>query len=258
MDITNVAPRDIEYSTPKPTEQPTPGTSSHDAAEGAKKPPRFSVRNNLFMWALTAAEIVASILVVQWVTSHGGTEFAAYLWSMLPPLVGGVIYWAKTRVLGGASLAILVFNLLSAGVALLGSHDAKVLLYKDCFVTGIIAVIFAASTVVGKPVTYWYGQRFATGGTPEGLAWWRDLWANVPGFRKLQRQVCLVWAAILMIEAGSKAFAISQNSFDNAYVWTQVLPIAAIVLGMVMTMRMVRRTLARVRSTPASSDRSYR
>lgn len=241
-----------DHTGPEPTE-------THDAARpNVADRPHTSAQGNLFMWILSAAEIIASILVVHGVTSHGGSEFAAYLWSLIPPVVGGLIYWAKTRVFGGASVAILAFNLLSAAVTLLGSHDPKVLLYKDCYVTAIIGLIFAASTVVGKPVTYWYGQRFATGGTPEGIAWWRNLWANTPGFRALQRRICLVWAAIMLVEAGSKAFAISRNSFEGAYIWTQVLPIAAIVIGVLVTVKMVRRTVGRARraasSTPAASS----
>lgn len=76
------------------------------------------------------------------------------MWSLLPPAIGGIIYWLRTRHASGASLVILAFNVLSALVAALGSHDSKVLLYKDCFVTGIIGVLFAASLLMSRPLTH--------------------------------------------------------------------------------------------------------
>jgi len=48
------------------------------------------------------------------------------------------------------------------------------LLYKDSFATGLIGLIFLATLFGGRPLAYWFGQRFAGGGTHEGDAWWED------------------------------------------------------------------------------------
>lgn len=101
--------------------------------------------------------------------------------------------FVRTKALNGASIAILLFALLSAAVALFGSHDAKILLYKDSFVTGIIGLIFLSSLLFPKPLCYWFGQRFATGGTPEGIAWWSELWDKYSAFRRTQRVITVVW-----------------------------------------------------------------
>lgn len=213
---------------------------STDAPAAPADQPKMNPRDRWFMILLTVFEIGASILIVQYVKDHGGSDFAAYMWSLLPPVIGGLIYWARTRHASGASAAILAFNLLSAAVAFFGSHDSKVLLYKDCAVTGIIGVLFAASLLMPRPLTFWFGQRFATDGTPASLAWWDGLW-QYPQFRHLQRLINVIWAVIMIFEAGLKAFTIAHTSFKNGYMATQVIPIAATVIGVTLTMMLAKR-----------------
>ena len=213
----------------------TGGTQNIRAVRGAP----VGRGDRIFMIVLTLFEIGASIFVVSYVKNHGGSDFSAYLWSLLPPVVGAAVYWAKTRDVSGASMAILAFNLLSAAVAFVGSHDSHVLLYKDCFVTGIIGLIFAVSLLMSRPLTFWFGQRLASGGTPEGLAWWDGLWAN-PRFQSLQRRISVLWAVIMLAEALAKAVAISRNSFETAYAYTQILPLVATAVGVVLTFAMAR------------------
>lgn len=212
--------------------------------------PSMDPSNRRFMIVLTAFEIGASILIVQLVKNHGGTDFAAYMWSLLPPLIGGIAYWVRTRHASGASAAILAFNLLSAAVAYFGSHDSKVLLYKDCAATGIIGVLFAASLLMPRPLTFWFGQRFATDGTPASLAWWDGLW-RAPAFRRVHRQITMIWAVVMLAEAGLKALTIAHTSFQNGYMATQVIPVAATVIGIVATMKLVKNS--EQRSHPATS-----
>lgn len=82
-------------------------------------------------------------------------------------MIGAVVYLLPTRDLSGASIAILAFNALSALVAFIGRTDAKMLLYKDSFATGLIGLIFLATLFGGRPLAYWFVQRFAGGGTRE-------------------------------------------------------------------------------------------
>ena len=92
-----------------------------------------------FAMALTAFEIGASIAVFQYAISHGASDVGAYLWACLAPLIGAAAYFLRTRDISGASIAILAFNALSALIAVIGRTDAKMLLYKDSFATGIVA-----------------------------------------------------------------------------------------------------------------------
>ncbi len=197
-----------------------------------------------FVMLLTAFEIGASIAVFQYAESHGASDVGAYLWSCAPPLVGAVVYYLRTRDLSGASIAILAFNALSAVVAVVGRTDAKMLLYKDSFATGLIGLIFLATLFFGKPLAYWFGQRFAGGGTREGDAWWESLWDAYPGFRRSQRLITAVWAVVLLLESGVKAIAIRVSDYRTGFVWDQVLPIVAFAVALALTLVIGRRSQA--------------
>lgn len=184
----------------------------------------------LAMVGLTVVEVVASIAVVHAVRGAGGSELAAYLCSLVPPLLGAVVYWAWTRDLSRMSLVVASFNLLSAVVAAAGSHDPKVLLYKDCVVTAVIGLAFLASLAARRPLSFWFAERFATDGTPAGRARWDGLW-QYPAFRTSQRGTTVLWAVVMLVEAAAKAYAVAHTGFEAGYVWTQVLPMVATAVG---------------------------
>lgn len=202
--------------------------------EQLKRPP-IPRGDILFSILLTVFEIGASIAIFQIARSHGATEFSAYLWSGIAPVIGAVVMFFRSKSINGASIAILLFALLSAAVALFGSHDAKILLYKDSFVTGIIGLIFLGSLLFSKPLCYFFGQRFATGGTPEGIAWWSELWDKYPAFRRTQRVLTVLWGLIFVIEATIRIVVVNVASFDTAYTIGQILPLAATALAMFLT-----------------------
>lgn len=199
-----------------------------------KRPP-IPKGDILFSILLTVFEIGASIAIFKIARSQGATDFSAYLWSCAAPVIGAIVMFLRTKVINGASVAILLFALLSAAVALFGSHDAKILLYKDSFVTGIIGLIFLGSLLFPRPLCYWFGQRFATGGTPEGIAWWSELWDKYPAFRRTQRVITVLWGVIFVIEATIRVIVVNVASFDTAYTVGQILPLAATALAMFLT-----------------------
>ncbi|MHB1595178.1 MAG: DUF3159 domain-containing protein [Streptosporangiaceae bacterium] len=89
----------------------------------------------------------------------------------IAPVAGGVVVWVKARKFSGASAAIFGFTALSALVALIGSATSKVLLYKDCAITGLIGLLFLASCFVARrPVVFYFAQRYGTDGSHEGMA----------------------------------------------------------------------------------------
>lgn len=175
---------------------------------------------------LTAFEVGGSILVFQVSRSYGASEVAAYLWTSIVPLIGIGIYALKTRAFSGASAAILAFTLLSFVVALVGGTNAKALLYKDSALTGVVGLVFLGSLALPRPLAFYFGQRFATNSTREGLAWWDSLWQYAP-FRLAQRLITVIWGVTYLAEAVLKALIVHALRYDAAYVWTQVLPFVA-------------------------------
>lgn len=185
---------------------------------------------------------------------HGASDVDAYLCACLAPLIGAVAYFVRTQHRSGASIAIVAFNALSALIAVIGRTDAKMLLYKDSLATGIIGFIFAMSLLFGKPLAYWFGQRFAGGGTVEGDVWWEQMWNSHPLFRRAQQVISLVWAVTLLVEAIFKAIIIKLNNYQTAFVWDQILPVVAFVIAMALTLWIARRSRAEGVRRRAAAD----
>ena len=107
-------------------------------AHPAKKGMRFNI-------LVTAVEIGGSIGLFHLAQRMGASDVASYLIGSIAPVVGGSMVWAKARKFSGASAAIFAFTALSAVIALIGSTAPKVLLYKDCAVTALIALGYGQS-----------------------------------------------------------------------------------------------------------------
>ncbi len=209
--------------------------------------PAGARRGIWFAVLLTVFEIGASIWIFGFALNHGASNVGAYLWACLAPLIGAAVYFLRTRDVSGASIAILAFNALSAVVATIGNTSPKVLLYKDSFATGLIGLIFLVSLLARKPLVYYFGQRFAGGGTREGDRWWAALWDASPGFRRSQRLITVIWAVALLAEAAVKTIAIRVNNYSTGYIWDQILPIVAFAVAFLLTMVVSRRGQAKGR-----------
>ncbi|TWP37120.1 hypothetical protein [Leekyejoonella antrihumi] len=103
------------------------------------------------------------------------------------------------------AVTIFAFAALSAGVAVVGSTDPKVLLYKDCAGTALIGVVFGLSGVLmPRPV------------------------------------VSGIWAVVYLLQPGGTAVIIASTTFSTAYNWDRILPILAFAAAMVWTVLIIR------------------
>jgi uncharacterized membrane protein (DUF485 family) len=226
-----------------------------------------------FNIAVTVLEIGGAIGLFHLAQSLGGSDVAAYLTGSIAPLLGAVAVWIRSRTFSGASAAIFAFTALSAVVAVVGSTDSKVLLYKDCATTALIGLIFGFSCVLmRRPVIFYFAQRYGTDGTNEGMAAFDKMWVAYPGFRRTMYQISIVWAVVFLLQAGVTALIIASDTFSAAYDWDQILPIVAIAVAMVLTTMISRRaqragqarraaaesTFAAGSGTPASGDGPHR
>ena len=139
-------------------EQIAQGLREHSAKKGM----RFNI-------LVTAVEIGGSIGLFHLARRLGASDVVSYLVGSIAPVVGGSMVWAKARKFSGASAAIFAFTALSAVIALIGSTEPKVLLYKDCAVTALIGLIFLGSCALGrKPLVFYMAQRYGDGWHPRG------------------------------------------------------------------------------------------
>lgn len=196
----------------------------------------------VFNVVVTLVEIGGAILLFNLATNMGASDVVAYLIGSIAPVLGAVAVWVRSRKFSGASAAIFAFTALSAVVALVGSTDSKVLLYKDCATTALIGLIFGLSCLVmRRPVIFYFAQRYGTDGTHEGMAAFDKMWVAYPGFRRSMYQISILWAVVFLVQAGVTALIISATSFNTGYTWDQILPIVALVVAMALTMVISRR-----------------
>ncbi|MFJ2581289.1 VC0807 family protein [Kitasatospora aureofaciens] len=163
--------------------------------------PARNGRTAALSWALTITfNIIAPLVTLNQLTHHGVSEFNALLISGLWSVVDMAIYIAWHRRVDEFAVMTLVFLAISAVVALVGPHSARLLLVKDSGVTGLIGLFFLATLAAPRPLMFYTGRKFATDGTREAIERWNALW-ELPGFRRVQRMLTLGWGLGFIVEA---------------------------------------------------------
>jgi hypothetical protein len=205
----------------------------HDQiAQGLKDHP--AKKGMSFNLLVTAMEIGGGIGLFHLARASGASDVVAYLAGSIGPVAGGVTIWIRARKFSGASASIFAFTAVSAVIALIGSTNPKVLLYKDCGATALIGLIFLGSCVVApRPVVFFMAQRYGTDGTHEGMAVFDTMWKAYQDFRRGMYVTSYLWAALFLIQAAVTALIIRQTQFSTAYNYDQILPLVAIALGIV-------------------------
>jgi hypothetical protein len=79
------------------------------------------------------------------------------------PLLDAMVSIARARQANFLSVISLTFITVGAVSSLL-SGDARFALAKNSFFTGVFGLVFLATLVIDKPVTFRTGRQFATGG----------------------------------------------------------------------------------------------
>jgi hypothetical protein len=230
VDSSDDARRTAETAGPHAPPPPA-GPAVHDEiAQGLKDhPARKGMSFNILV---TLVEIGGSIGLFHLARSLGASDVVSYLVGSIGPVVGGLAIWIRARKFSGASAAIFSFTIISAIIALVGSTNPKVLLYKDCATTALVGLIFLGSCVVArKPVVFYMAQRYGTDGSHEGMAIFDQMWNTYRDFRVTMYVISSWWAALFLIQAAVTALIVRQASFSTAYNYDQILPLVATGLG---------------------------
>lgn len=186
----------------------------------------------LFNIVVTAIEVGGSIGLFQIAQLWGANAVTSYLAGSIAPVVGGLMVWARARKFSGASAAIFAFTAISAGIAFIGSTDPKMLLYKDCAATAVIGLVFLISCILArKPLAFYMAQRYGTNGTREAMAVFDTLWERSRDFRTCLYRISYLWAAVFVVQAAGTALIIYETRYSDGYNYDQILPWAAIGLG---------------------------
>lgn len=102
------------------------------------------------------------------------------LWSLL-----------KSRTLDIIGIVILV-GIVVGAASVLVTGDPKLLLIRESFVTGALAIVCLSSLAWPRPLLFFIGRDFSTGHDPAKIAEFNALWER-PGAPRVFRVMTLVW-----------------------------------------------------------------
>lgn len=132
-------------------------------------------------------------------TDRGWSPTSALLASSVFPIAATVFSLARSRALDGLGLVSLALIVVGVAGSLL-SGNPRFLLIKELALNGIFGLIFAGSLFFPRPLAFFFGRQFATGGDPERVVAWNAYWVY-PQFRRVQYTITIVWAVVLVTEA---------------------------------------------------------
>lgn len=115
------------------------------------------------------------------------------------PVIGMIMSWVRTRHLDGIGIVSLILILLGVLTSLL-SDNVRFYLIKESFLTGLWGLACLASLLFPRPLMFYFGRQFATGGDPAKIAYYDSLW-QYPSFRHSTILTTVVWGIAYLAEA---------------------------------------------------------
>ncbi len=180
----------------------------------------------------------ATYLVLQ---SQGVGPVAALAAGAVFPAAFVLFHFVRSRQVDGFGLVVLAVIAVSVALALT-SGDARFVLVKESIFTGAIGLAMLGSLAARRPAMYYCGRKFATDGTPEGLARWESYWAKSAMFRHSNRTMTVVWGTAFMAEAAVRIVAAYTLSTSTVVGLSAIVPLVVIGLLMAWTVAYGKRT----------------
>ncbi|MER5730013.1 VC0807 family protein [Streptomyces sp. NPDC002138] len=200
-----------------------------------------------------AFNVVAPIVTYNILTGRGWTEFAALLLSSAWPVVDTLVSLAWRRHIDEFAIVTLVFLVITALVTLVGTHSARALLIKDSAVTGLFGTLCLATLLAPRPLMFFFGRKFGTDGTPEGVGHFNSLW-QYPDFRKAMKTMTSVWGVAYLIEAALRVVLAYALSTDTMVILSPFLIYGFLVSLIFWTIRYSKRMQAEGEARAAARE----
>jgi len=193
--------------------------------------------------------VVAPIVIYSMLTDRGFSEVAALIISGIGPVIDLAITMLVSRRVDEFSLIVLVFLVIGVVTSLL-FDDPRLLLLKESAVSGLFGLVLLGSLLAPRPLMFYFGRRFATGGSAEKIEWWNGLW-QYAGFRRTQQVLTLVWGVVLLGEAVLRGVLAFVLPVGTMVVVNSVLPPVVFALLIVFTITYAKRSQARAAAAAA-------
>jgi TctA family transporter len=197
------------------------------------KTPGFVAILRSLLWDVGLS--LAAYFVAHWL---GASDYVALL-------AGSVVALARVLYVAARNRTFDVFAAVMLGVFLVGlgmsflTGDAKFLLIKESFATGIAGLAFVVSCFVGRPLIYHAALRLHEG-DPASAAEFARKWDDLPQFRRNLRIMSAVWGAGLLFDAVARIPLVLALPTSSAVTASTALFIATMVLLSLWNVRFVK------------------
>ncbi|MFE2410355.1 VC0807 family protein [Kitasatospora sp. NPDC059408] len=224
---------------------------SQPASSPAPRPGR--ALRVLLDWGPTLLfNILAPVLTFNALSGHGTSDANALLISSAWPVADLGVYFLLHRRLdefGIFTLVTLVLGALSA----LAYNTTELIFIKDSALTGLIGLGFLATLFAPRPAMFYFGRKFAAGGTAEGVERWNGLWVH-EGFRRGQRLLTVIWGVAFVVESALRIALTYVLSTKAMVTVSSVMPWVFLGGLIFFTITWGRRRQARMQETLGLSD----
>lgn len=142
---------------------------------------------------------VFPLLLYQYLTAQQVTTINALSATAIFPVADIAFGWILTRrldMIGMISLFFIILGLASSFI----SGSPQFFLMKASFFTGLFGLVYLGSLLLPRPLAFYFGRQFVSGGDPSRAARFEGLW-QYPSFRSIQRLITVVWGVGLIGEA---------------------------------------------------------
>ena len=192
-----------------------------------------------------ALNVLGPIVAYQVLSRLGVGPVPALAAAAVLPLAGTVRGWLRSGRLdavGGLSLLFIALGIVVA----VATDNALVLLLKGSVANAAYAALCLASLLWRRPLLFYVGRQFATGGDRAAMERYDGLW-EAPAFRASQRRATVVWALWGLTQAGLRtALALQLPIGTFLLVWRP--------LDVVVTVGLVAWTVSLTRQAAASAS----
>ncbi len=179
----------------------------------------------------------------------------------VPALAAGAVFpaafilfrFARQRRIDGFGFIVLAVIALGVVLALM-SGDARFALVKESFLTGAFGLAMLGSLAARRPLMFYSGRKFATDGSPEGLALWESYWVKSAMFRHANRTMTAVWGIVFLLEAAIRVAAAYTLATSTAVALSSIVPLAVVALLMAWTISYSKGTRSTSRAEVMAFD----
>ena len=196
------------------------------------------------IWLPYLVDVVGPFIAYVAVRAFGAGALWALTAAGLLSATVTVVNSVRRRALDAVG-ALVLLELIASVALLLVVRDARLLLVRPSFYTGIAAVYLLVSATRGTPLSYAGSRPMAARGGPARLAAYERAWARSAEFRRTHRLVTAGFGVALALDSVLRLLIVYRAPVDRA-TWLSNVPHTVAIVLMVACSAMAGRRFARL------------